>query len=108
MKVKLTTCPERMSRVMHFLLTNLNKTDRNCHPLQVGCPNILPGLRTQPFWETSEFPWVKALEAASQTIREEFQEMKDKGRFFQVTSLIYDEESKSLLPLLTAISIAKI
>lgn len=69
---------------MKFLLTNLNKTTRLCHPLQVGCPNIIPGLRTQPFWDPSEFPWVKELEESYTLILEEFRGMKEKGMLFQV------------------------
>jgi aspartate beta-hydroxylase len=77
-----------MSRVMRFLLTSLNKTDRLCHPLQSGCPNIIPGLRAQPFWDSVEFPWVERLEAACGTIVEEFHAMKDKGHFFQVSESV--------------------
>lgn len=85
-EVKLSTCPEKMSHVMTFLLTNLNKTVKLCHPLQVGCPNIIPGLRAQPFWETSEFPWVKDLEESFHIILEEFQGMKEQGMLFQVSN----------------------
>jgi hypothetical protein len=73
-----------MNHVMTFLLTNLNKTERLCHPLQIGCPNIIPGLRAQPFWDTSEFPWVKDLEASFPILLEEFLGMKEQGMLFQV------------------------
>jgi aspartate beta-hydroxylase len=29
---------------------------------QKGCPNLIPGLRASPVWDTSEFPWIRDLE----------------------------------------------
>jgi hypothetical protein len=73
-----------MNHVMSFLLSNLNQTEQSCHPLQLGCPNIIPGLRTQPFWDTSQFSWVKDLEGSFQIILDEFLGMKEQGMLFQV------------------------
>lgn len=39
---------------------------------QAGCPNIIPGLRAMPFWDTAEFPWIKKLESMHGAIKQEF------------------------------------
>lgn len=69
---------------MNFLINNLNKTEKICHILQIGCPNIIPGLRAQPFWNPLEFNWVHEIEESYPIILQEFLEMKEKGQLFQV------------------------
>mmetsp|Transcript_16257 Transcript_16257/g.24491 ORF Transcript_16257/g.24491 Transcript_16257/m.24491 type:complete len:369 (-) Transcript_16257:108-1214(-) len=84
LQVKLAQCPERMDRVVSYLLSRLNSCSlRTCHPLQAGCPDIIPGLRSIPFWKTSDFDWVQRLENAYPDILQEFLDMKNKGNLFQ-------------------------
>jgi len=51
------------------------------HALQQGCPNIIPGLRAQPFWETSSFSWILKLESLYPEIRREFFALKGSNCF---------------------------
>lgn len=84
LQVKMASAPEKMSRVMGYLMARLNgKKIPPPDALQAGCPGIIPGLRAQPFWDTSEFPWVRQLEEAFPTILQEFLDLQSKGPHFQ-------------------------
>lgn len=52
--------------------------------LQVGCPTIVPQLRSIPIWDTSLFDWVATLEAQYPAILAEFQALRGVGNHFQV------------------------
>ena len=39
-------------------------------PLQKGCPDIIPGLRAQPWWDSKDFPWLKHFEEHYKEIRD--------------------------------------
>lgn len=65
----------RFQRVIGYVLDILNGTshrkfDQNVTHVggQSGCPNIIRGLRANPVWDTSLFPWIKAFEAAGPAI----------------------------------------
>jgi hypothetical protein len=42
-----------------------------------GCPQLIPGLRSFPFWPTEAFPWIRSLEYALLDICEEFHYLKN-------------------------------
>jgi hypothetical protein len=44
---------------------------------QIGCPNVISGLRSFPIWDVSLFPWVKELESYYQLIKKEFLELRN-------------------------------
>lgn len=83
LQVKLASVPEKMVRVVAYLLSRLNGKPTIPHPLQIGCPGVFPHLRAQPFWDTSSFPWVPQLEAAYPLILQEFLNLRTKGSHFQ-------------------------
>ena len=78
--LKATICDDgnssKFQRVIGYVLDIVNnvnprKPDQNKSPHtsgQSGCPNIIRGLRANPVWDTSEFPWIKAFEAAGPAI----------------------------------------
>lgn len=57
------------------------------HPVQVakareqseqkGCPQLIPGLRTNPYWNSSEFPWIDEVQQQFHNIRGEFLNMRN-------------------------------
>ncbi len=51
------------------------------HERQRGCPEIIPGLRAMPWWDSAEFPWLAELEALYPVIREELLELRGAGGF---------------------------
>jgi hypothetical protein len=62
-------------RVIGYVLDIVNKTSHKKEKLtdssinwQSGCPNVIRDLRASPFWDTTEFPWIKNLEEASPSI----------------------------------------
>eukprot|EP01035_Chromulina_nebulosa_P003316 gene3316-4521_t len=44
-----------LARVIGYAVNLLNSSSNNCHPhpLQSGCPNVIPCLRSFPFWQRS-------------------------------------------------------
>jgi aspartate beta-hydroxylase len=91
---------DRMRRAVDFMVDGLNRAPRR--PLvppaaaaaaaagdggegvvdwQAGCPNLVRGLRAQPVWDTAEFPWIAALEAACPAIVAELEALKGKNAF---------------------------
>ena len=57
------------------------KHPKGFHEKQRGCPDLVPGLRSQAFWDTSEFPWVQELEANYEVIKEELLSLRSKTGF---------------------------
>jgi aspartate beta-hydroxylase len=51
------------------------------HVRQRGSPDIIPGLRAQPWWDTAEFPWVAEIEAHHEEIREELLNLRQSRGF---------------------------
>ena len=86
---------DRMARVSAFLLSQLNNmngasssssgSSSSSKNWQAGCPNIIPGLRALPFWDTDahahELPWVAVLEAAYKDIKEELLSLRGTPAF---------------------------
>lgn len=85
---------ETCARVMAFLLNRLNRKHHLAHrslvhPGQMGCPNILPGLRAQPIWGKGgpgsllreAFPWVALFEDNVDIIRREFLALRGSSAF---------------------------
>lgn len=76
--------PENTSvmRVRTWLLNRINnKPNPHPHPRQIGCPDIVPGLRASPWWDTQEFPWIQQVEACYEDIRQELIALHYKGGF---------------------------
>ena len=65
----------KMRRVIQFLLQQLNgpsdPRDVPYSPYQVGCPNLMAGLRSSAFWELSLFPWIQTFHDSFEEIRGE-------------------------------------
>lgn len=71
-----------VSHLRTWLLTKINnKVLRPPNPRQLGCPDIMPGLRAHPWWDVSEFPWISQVEAYFQDIHEELLALHYKGGF---------------------------
>jgi aspartate beta-hydroxylase len=63
---------EATARAREWLLLQINK--RRCKDVpewQRGCPDIVPGLRANPWWPETEFPWFKAFEDNFKAIQAE-------------------------------------
>ena len=64
-----------LARVREWVLLRINSRLRAPPQSrwQAGCPDIMPGLRAQPFWSKEEkgFEWLSELEANSDAIRDE-------------------------------------
>ena len=73
----------RVDHVRQWMLNKINgiKHPKGFHEKQRGCPDLVPGLRSQPFWDTSEFPWVKELEANYEVIKEELLSLRSQSGF---------------------------
>ena len=64
---------EVAARVRAWLLHCVNGTRhrRGVSPLQLRCPELIPGLAARPFWDAQSLPWVAKLEARFDDIRAE-------------------------------------
>ncbi|KAH9125689.1 hypothetical protein AeMF1_003733 [Aphanomyces euteiches] len=79
---------DQLSRLRQWTVMQLNKRQRpaNVSPWQFGCPNLLPGLRSQPVWREDmydTFPWIRKLETAFPVIRDEMLQLKLSTANFQ-------------------------
>lgn len=74
-----------LPHVLPYLLQLIQPRPRIDDPLidRKGCPQLIPGLRSQPFWEASQFPWAVELENHFHEIREEFLQLHDNLAGFQ-------------------------
>jgi aspartate beta-hydroxylase len=71
-----------VARVREWLLAQLNsKRIPPVHERQRGCPEIIPGLRANPWWDLSEFNWIEQVEAAYEDIRNELLALRNQGGF---------------------------
>ena len=67
-----TATDDDTKRARSWFVDLLNQRRRAPERLgQKGCPEIVPGLRATPFWDTAELPWVEAIEANVDAIRKE-------------------------------------
>lgn len=75
------------SRVTGYLLDMVNKHSANVRSSvtpsagQIGCPNVIRGLRAIPIWDTRELPWVRVLEAAGPAICDELMALRGHKSF---------------------------
>jgi aspartyl/asparaginyl beta-hydroxylase (cupin superfamily) len=72
---------EKFARVTGYIVDLLNNkklstktviVDGEINTTQSGCPNVISGLTARPFWDTSNFPWIQALEDSYPDIKREF------------------------------------
>lgn len=49
------------------------------NPSQMKCPQIVPGLRAYPFWDSAQFPWIQELESSYEDIKKEFLALRNLG-----------------------------
>ncbi|OQR87357.1 aspartyl/Asparaginyl beta-hydroxylase [Achlya hypogyna] len=77
-----------LSRLRKWAIMQLNRQRRpsGISPWQRGCPNLMPGLTTQPVWIAQRhelLPWIRTLEAAFPIIKEELLALKNDPSGFQ-------------------------
>ena len=48
-------------------------------PLQLRCPELIPGLAARPFWDTATLPWIAAFEANFEAIKSELLALRSIG-----------------------------
>ena len=74
-----------MARVRQWWMRRLNGKEllapEGTPPGQMGCPEIMAGLRSSAFWESSLFSWVKDLEASAPVIRNELLSLRQSKGF---------------------------
>ena len=73
-----------LKRLREWLLLRVNGNDR-ASPLsawQLGCPEIIGGLRAEPIWDTGTLQWLRTFEENASAIREELLALRQ-GRGFQ-------------------------
>jgi aspartate beta-hydroxylase len=64
----------KMARALKYLLDLLNHKSSSVRAQESvhRCPQLVPGLTAQPFWDTSTLQWVVQLEASYDDIKREF------------------------------------
>lgn len=64
--------------------------------MQKGCPDIIPGLRAKPWWDATEFPWMKHFEENYKVIRDELLALRSEKGFqpYRGPSWISDRKAK--------------
>jgi hypothetical protein len=72
-----------VERVREWLFMKMNgqRLPENYHPMQLGCPDLVPGLPLKGWWERGEIPWIAKLESYAPIIREELLSLRDKHGF---------------------------
>ena len=70
-------------RAIGWIIEQINKTSNKLDfpDFQRGCPQLVKGLRSQPFWDTSEFAWISRVEENFETIREELRSLEGTSSF---------------------------
>ena len=71
---------DKFARAVQYLIGLLNNKSSTSsgaindprQPSIYKCPQIIPGLRAHPFWDTKQFPWIAQLEASYEDIKKEF------------------------------------
>ncbi|OMJ90838.1 hypothetical protein SteCoe_6707 [Stentor coeruleus] len=80
-KIADANCTE-VARVRFWLLNKINKKQMiPPHERQIGCPDIVPGIRASPWWDNSEFPWIDKVNECFEDIRNELLALYSKGGF---------------------------
>ena len=89
------------SRVTGYALDMVNRHSANVKSKvtpcagQIGCPNIIRGLRAIPIWDTRELPWVRKLEAAAPAICAELMALRGHRFFRPYRAPIFNEPPTS-------------
>mmetsp|Transcript_13318 Transcript_13318/g.25037 ORF Transcript_13318/g.25037 Transcript_13318/m.25037 type:complete len:249 (+) Transcript_13318:1993-2739(+) len=69
-------------RLRQWLLKKVNgQIILPVHDRQRGCPEIIPGIRALPWWDTAEFPWVAEIEEAHEAIKQELLNLRQSRGF---------------------------
>lgn len=70
-------------RLKKWILMKINNKNilEWAHQMQLGCPDLVPGLSIKNFWDISSFDWIKTLIDNIDTIREELISLRDKKGF---------------------------
>ena len=74
---------EELSRLRQWMLMRVNGRER-AKPLsewQRGCPEIMAGLRAQPFWDRQQFEWLRPFEEHAAEIRAELLALRSQRGF---------------------------
>lgn len=80
-KIADANCPD-VARARFWLLNKINKKQMiPPHERQIGCPDVVPGLRAHPWWNNSEFPWIEKVNECYEDIRKELLALYSKGGF---------------------------
>lgn len=74
---------DTFERVRKWILLQVNQQRRPEGVLrwQIGCPELIPALRSCPVWDCEQFPWVKQLEDAFPVIKAELLALKGQHGF---------------------------
>ena len=59
------------------------------HPRQLGCPDLVPGLPLQGWWDREKFDWVLQLESKADIIRKELTNLRNEKGFQPYRSPAY-------------------
>jgi aspartate beta-hydroxylase len=73
---------DKFARVRAFLLHKINRKRPRVHEFQKYCPELVPGLRSKPFWapeDSEHLAWVRELEKAVPEMRRELLHLRDSG-----------------------------
>lgn len=68
----------------------------NVHKMQLGCTDVVPGLRIQPWWDPSEFTWISELVNNFKIIQEELITLREGSGFQPYKSPKYVSEIEVL------------
>jgi aspartate beta-hydroxylase len=63
--------------------------------MQLGCPDLVPGLTIKNFWDPREFSWIGELVSNINTIKEELIELRNTNGFQPYKSPAYASDIKS-------------
>lgn len=75
---------QRFGRLRQYVLNHLNGRRRPQHgisPWQHGCPELIPGLRAAPVWDSSSLPWLAHIERHAHQIRSELLALRGRRGF---------------------------
>lgn len=73
---------DSVARIREWVLSKINnKKVQPIGEMQKGCPEIIPGLRANPWWDTTEFGWVSEVESNYELIKTELLSLYTKGGF---------------------------
>lgn len=82
-----------------WVLMKINKKPypENIHKLQLGCPDIVPGLTIQAWWDPTKFLWVQELISNFEIIKNELIELRNNTGFQPYKSPAYANENNKVI-----------